>query len=101
MINLTTSFTPHLCLSLALHHLSLNITIMQAEDLRADKPIRVFAELVLSAQLAQLLEEWTANCWSVACLASYLALFLAFFVDAPFCLPTSHAVIDLVSVAEI
>lgn len=36
---------------------------------------------------------------AAASVASYLAPFLEFFVGVPFCLPTSHAVIDLVSAA--
>lgn len=43
----------------------------------------------------------TANSLAVASVASLLASFLDFSVDIPFCLPISHAVIDLVSAARI
>lgn len=64
------------------------------EFFRGGKPIR---SLSLQSGLAQ--SRWRS--WAPATVASYLAPFLELFVDVPFCLPTSHAVIDLVSAAWI
>lgn len=79
-----------------------NFAKMELEEQRAGRAIRILSlQSWFCTVSTDFMEEGTANCLAAASVASYLAPFLEFFVGVPFCLPTSHAVIDLVSAARI